>query len=173
MSILVAPIISMKLDKIGINDDNFKYVILNPIDKDGIELLRSVFGNGNPDFDELEAKYQLLFHYKRKLKPVVYALLSNFIKECQHYVTKDINKLDILLNKDYSDNELRNSMMTIMTGNRHVGDLFLKNFLFKMFILNLSLYNFTKEEIDHYRDLLVKEYSEFPVVKSYIKKMAY
>jgi hypothetical protein len=170
MALIMTPIINMKLNRVGINNTNFHNLIFKPMNKDDINVLKTIFGNGNPEFDELEAKFQLLLHYKKFLKPKNYSFLHDFILETNHYKAKDAESLSKLMDRDYNGYELDNSIMKFIGVNNDLNDIFVKNYVFKLFILEISSYNIDKDIIEKHKDLLIKEYSEFPIVKTYIYK---
>jgi hypothetical protein len=153
----------------GINEKTFIKWLLNPLNHNGVRILREIFDKNNNDFSELDGKIKLLVHFKNNIKKTSYELLTDFIVESEQFKPKSIEHLNELLAKDYNHKELNNSIVKVLTKGDLNKDFLLKEYLLKKFILESSYHLNDEEIINNLSSKIDDEYRSFPGVQKIIK----
>lgn len=169
MSLIIKLNTSIKLTMNGINENNFVEWLLNPLNHNGVKILRDIFDKNNLEFSELDGRKKLLAHFRNNIKEKSYDLLSDYINKSEQYKPKDLDHLNELLSKDYDHKELNNSILMILTKGDLNKDFLLKEYLLKKFILESSYHLNNKEIISNLSASLDSEYSNYPSVQKILK----
>lgn len=169
MSLLIKINTSLKLTMNGINEKTFIEWLLNPLNPNGVKILRDIFDKDNSDFSELDGRRKLLSHFKNNIKKKSYDFLLDYIHRSEQYKPKDIDHLYELLAKDYDYKELNNSILMVLTKGDLNKDFLLKEYLLKKFILESSYHLNDEEVISNLSNSLDSEYSNYPSVQKILK----